>query len=508
MNQRLSSIRTQLARRLAILIGAGALFLAAAQPAGAADRIYWGNVFGNTISSANLDGSGAATNLSTSGTTAFPQPTGVAIDAAAGKIYWASQSDNKISFANLDGSGGGGNLNTTGTTVSTPRGLAIDPPAGKIYWANSGNDTISFANLDGTGGGGAEHHGRDHQRPRGRCDRPRGEQDLLGQRFPGAAGPRSGSRTSTTRAAATTSTRRARSPPSNPNGLAIDKAGGRIYWTNQVVQVISSAALAPGGDGDDLDVSPVVLTSAQGLAIDPGANKIYWPQFGDATLRFASLDDTGGGGALGTSPVTPFTPTFAAILKSPSGAGAPQVTIGAAASSGSSAGTVLHCSQATWAPDLLGSFLYRAPQSFAYQWSRNGTDISGATADSLTATEVGSYRCKVTATNHAGSTTQTSEPLQKFEIGKPKLSKKKGTAKLSVSVPDAGTVLLGGDKVKSASKQVLGAGDVGMIVKAKGKAKKKLRKKGKAKVDAEVSFDPTAGTSTDESKKVTLQKKR
>jgi hypothetical protein len=68
----------------------------------------------------------------------------------------------------------------------------------------------------------------------------------------------------------------------------------------------------------------------------------------------------------------------------------------------------LGCSRGTWAPDLLGSFLYRAPQSFAYQWRLNGTDIGGATSAQFNPTAPGDYSCRVTATNAAGSAVQTS----------------------------------------------------------------------------------------------------
>jgi hypothetical protein len=61
-----------------------------------------------------------------------------------------------------------------------------------------------------------------------------------------------------------------------------------------------------------------------------------------------------------------------------------------------------------WASDLLGAFLYRAPRGFVYQWSLNGGDIAGATSSSYTASSAGTYACRVTATNQAGSSAQTS----------------------------------------------------------------------------------------------------
>src|SRR6266540_732268 len=141
--------------RLAVLVGALASLLVSAaclaSMARAADRVYWANGGNDTISFANLNGTGGG-DLGTSGATASA-PSGVAIDPAAGRIYWANSNANKISFANLDGSGGGGDLNTTGATVNGPEGVAIDPAAGRIYWANYGDNKISFADLDGSGGG-------------------------------------------------------------------------------------------------------------------------------------------------------------------------------------------------------------------------------------------------------------------------------------------------------------------------------------------------------------------
>ena len=137
-------------RRAAIVIAAAGLGLWAAPAALAANAVYWDNSNANTISFANLDGSGGG-DLTTTGAT-VSDPTGVALDPAAGLVYWADQSANKISFANVDGSGGG-DLTTTGATVRDPTGVALDPAAGRVYWANETANKVSFANLDGSGGG-------------------------------------------------------------------------------------------------------------------------------------------------------------------------------------------------------------------------------------------------------------------------------------------------------------------------------------------------------------------
>jgi hypothetical protein len=97
-------------------------------------------------------------------------------------------------------------------------------------------------------------------------------------------------------------------------------------------------------------------------------------------------------------------PFLAALLKTPVGAGAPAIT------GASEPGAALSCSSGSWAPDLLESFLYRAPQSFTFQWSLDGTDIAGADSSSLTASSPGEYRCRVTASNTAGDASQASAP--------------------------------------------------------------------------------------------------
>jgi hypothetical protein len=191
------------------------------------------------------------------------------------------------------------------------------------------------------------------------------------------------------------------------------------------------------------------------------------------------------------------------------------------------AGSTLSCSQGSWAPDLLGSFLYRAPQSFSYQWSLNGADIAGASAASDTAVVGGDYRCTATASNQAGlSAAQTSDPFtvqneaapsNSFTEGRPKLNKKKGTGTLPVNVPGPGTLTLSGQGLvpqrtarttAAAAKTVGAAGTVKLLVKAKGKTKKKLNKSGKAKVRVTVTFTPTGGAAASKTKSITLIKRR
>jgi hypothetical protein len=99
-----------------------------------------------------------------------------------------------------------------------------------------------------------------------------------------------------------------------------------------------------------------------------------------------------------------------------------------------------------------------------------------------------------------------------FNLGAATLNKKKGTAQLPVTVPDAGTLTLSGKGVKgssaAASKSVaVQGGTTNLVVKAKGKKAKKLKRKGKVKVNVTVTYAPSGLPTTSQSAKVKLKKK-
>ena len=308
----------------------------------ARERVYW--THDNSISFVNLDGSGGG-DLTTTGAT-VNDPEGVALDPAAGKIYWANHGNSSISYANLDGSGGG-DLNTTGATVSYPIGVALDPAAGKIYWANIIANKISYANLDGSGGGDLVTTGAAVQEPEGVALDP-----AAGKIYWANTGGKSisyanlngtgGSNLNTIGATV-----------NQPLGVALDPAAGTIYWLNFANSI--SYANLNGTGGRDLITKQV---EAWGVALDPAAGRIYWADAnGSNSISYADLDDVGGGNL-----AVPYHENhFLALLKLPAAVGAPAVT---------RSGSVLSCSRGAWAADLVGSFLYRAPRSFAYRWSR------------------------------------------------------------------------------------------------------------------------------------------
>ncbi|HWI97336.1 MAG TPA: hypothetical protein VNS60_14850 [Solirubrobacterales bacterium] len=421
----------------------------------AAGRVYWANSGSNTIGYANFNGSGAGL-LPTSGAP-MDEPGGLAIDPAGGRIYWANAGNDSISYAALNGSGGG-NLNTAGATVGEPYGVAIDPMEGRIYWTSFATDTISYANLNGSGGANLNTSG---------------------------------------------------APIEGPVGLAIDAATGRVYWANSRGESIGFASINGGGGNGQVNPPSAVFAPAMpavpvGLAIDPALQTIYWAdeeleQIGAANLQGSppALPATGGASLDGAN--------FPVLLESPRNVDKPAVQ------GQHRPGATLTCTQGTWRGDVVESFLYRAPQSFSYQWFRNGKPVAGATAATIVASKVGAYTCDVTATNFAGSEAWTS-PLE-FSVNatvafkKVTFNRKKGTATLRVAVTGSGRLDVYGKGVANAQrKHAMGIAKI--TIRTSGKARIKLRNTGKAKVKATVSYTPEGGKAIKRRKAVVLKKLR
>jgi hypothetical protein len=356
---------------------------------GAAGLIYWCNQGDNTIRRAPLDGGDDETLHGPSGVVSLPG--GVAVDRAARRIYWANEVDNTIRGGLFAGGGIANALYDTHNGVNQPGAVAIDPAAGRIYWTNGGDNTIRGGRLAGGG-----------------------PVDTL-------YGPSDG--------------------VNGPVGVAIDHAARRIYWTNLLDHTILGAPLTIGGGVTSLYGPTDGVSGPSGVAVDPpelvfsifiGSSesalsrwvspvtnwlvehwpgkrpigRIYWANHDDNTICGAPLDGSGPVDTLYHGPDRGvYGPNFLAVLKAPVGTAPPAIW------GNYSVGQLLRCSHGTWARDLPGSFLSRAPQSFRYQWTFNAADIAGATLSSYTPSAAGTYTCRVTATNQAGSTAQTSGPV-------------------------------------------------------------------------------------------------
>jgi low density lipoprotein receptor-related protein 5/6 len=478
--------------------------LVSAPAAIGADSVYWTNYGAKKISFANLDGSDA-TDLAVQGTT-VAGPEGLALDPAGGRIYWTDGTVPKISFANLDGSGGG-NLFTGNATMSLPIGLALDHAAGRIYWANYTGNKISFANLDGSGGGDLFTGGATVSLPVAvALDRAAGRiywANRAGNKISYANLDGSGGGDLFTGGATM----------NNPDGLALDLAAGRIYWANESTNKISYANL-DGSGGGDLFTGLATVNLVKGLALDPAAGRIYWANNGTDKISYANLDGSGGGDLITLPSGSPTgAPNFLALLRAPSPAEVPSL------SGSARLGAPLTCSSGAWAPDLPGSSLYQAPQSFSYGWLRDGQEVNAATATSFTPTAPGSYQCLVTAANHAGSSSQTSSAVLiqddlstqnalsavSLRLGKLKRNPKNGTATLQAVVSGAGRVALDGKKVRAFTRSAGGAGSVTLVIRSKEELARAFhRGLRRAKVSVTVTFTPNLGVAVSQTRKLSL----
>ncbi len=362
-----------LAFGLAAVVAVSAAFVS---PALAADSVYWADSGSGAIRVGNLNGTGAK-NLFTG----EMDPIGVAIDSATGKIYWADFGSGTIRVGNLNGTG----AHNLFTGEGGPLGVTIDAAAGKIYWSDDSSGQIRVGNLNGTGAKNLF----------------TGELGPTGVAIDPAAGKIYWGATASTaiRVGNLNGTGAANlfSPEGSPYGVAIDPDAGDIYWGSFYGEAVRFGELGGTGAANLFSGEP----SAEGVALDPPAGKIYWTQQSNpGKIRVGNLNGTGA--------VDLFTgessPSFLALLRSPAGSGAPRVT------GGSRVRSTLSCSQGSWASDLEGASLYQAPQSFAYRWRLNGARIAGARSSKYRTTRPGGYSCQVTATNYAGSATQTTTP--------------------------------------------------------------------------------------------------
>ena len=350
--------------------------------ASAADSIYWGNECAGTIRSGTWTARAPPRPCSSS----EGGPCGVAIDPAAGKIYWANFNSGKIRVANLDGSGTASTLFDDGRATcagwrSTPRTTRSTGPTRQ-------HGTIRVGNLDGSGTASTLFTDR-RKRPERGGDRPRGRQDLLDQpvhrRGPGREPGRLGHRLDPVRR------------EDNPIGVAIDPAAGKIYWTD----LGSRHGPGPGGTWTAPGTASTLFggeSGPGGVAIDPAAGKIYWVNFFGGAIRVGNLDGSGTASTLfGAARAARSSPRCCARRRAP----------GLRAISGGEDRRGAQLQPGDWAPDLLGAFLFRAPPASPISGCRTGTR-SGRHRVDLHAHRARLLHLRVTASNHAGSASQTS----------------------------------------------------------------------------------------------------
>ena len=246
----------------------------------AGGKMYWTDDSADKIQRANLDGS----NIETLIALGYGDPYGIALDVAGGKMYWADEGRNKILRANLDGS----NIETlVAHGLDDPHDIALDVAGGKMYWTDDSADRIQRANLDGSnietlvrrtkrsfwGGisGRGDPYGIALDVAGGKMYwADEGENEILRANLDG-----SNIEILVSHGLA------------NPHGIALDVIGGKMYWTDDSANRIQRANL----DGSNIEnLITHGLIDPYGIALDIAGGKMYWADEGANKIQRANLD--------------------------------------------------------------------------------------------------------------------------------------------------------------------------------------------------------------------------
>jgi len=232
---------------------------------GAAGRIFFLDLAGSRVLSANPDGSDLKTILVEKDK---ELPDGLVVDLAAGHLYWThmgnpTANDGSIVRSDLDGQ----NLKTIvpkGATF-TPKQLQIEKKSKKLYWCDREGMRVMRANLDGSN-------------IETLVDTSQGD-------------PRPG-------------------PDATKwcVGIAVDVEGGKFYWTQkgpdnaEKGRIFRANVEIPPGQTPvnrrDVELVYDRLPEPIDLEIDPAARTLYWTDRGDPprgnTVNRAPLDSPRG----------------------------------------------------------------------------------------------------------------------------------------------------------------------------------------------------------------------
>jgi hypothetical protein len=409
--------------RLAYLSGvlallAFALLLLTARAS--ADQIYWVNQ--ESISYSDLKDTAGGFLPASVGT--LHSANGMAIDTAAGRVYIAQEASNQISWYGLDGETLGV-LNTAPGSVDHPVNITIDPETQTLYWANDTSPgSIGYAAANGSGGGilaAPGTSGADVDRP------SRVAMDTLHHRvYWWNEGTDKFSWITTNRLLGENlATPNFTIEPGYMGGIAIEpySTPEELFFINnepageeQIKGIFHTDPLL-GGPPEAVQEAVGKKTAKQptGLAYDATSLRFYWANRGvNESPKGAIGSGTlfGHSGLIPVFPVAPVhNPAFASILKQPVATGEPEIA---------AAEYTLSCTLGHWATDQPGASVYAAPTTYRYEWRRGNTVIEGANANTLTATESGSYSCAVAAANAAGVTVAKSHSVAVTFPDKPK----------------------------------------------------------------------------------------
>jgi DNA-binding beta-propeller fold protein YncE len=221
------------------------VLIACGQSQSAAGLIYWSTVDGGSpnppavraIYSSNPDGSNAHAVVP-----GLYSPAAIALDPVGGKIYYVDGDATGAAAtglwrANLDGTGV---QNLTSFAPSAINEIDLDLTNGKIYWTDYLSDTIRRVNFDGTN-----------------------PETVL-------------------------------STDAFPSGLALDAAGGKIYFSDSDPTFSNPRIRSANLDGSNIQDVLLLPRPSESLELDLAQGFIYWAEgaAGGGSIGRAKLDGT------------------------------------------------------------------------------------------------------------------------------------------------------------------------------------------------------------------------
>ncbi len=188
---------------------------------------------------------------------------GMAVDASAGKLYWTDVINDVIRRANLFGSNP---EDLVTARLAFPNSIDLDPADDILYWGDQTLDQIRRADLDGSNASvllsTSMHWGATVDSLNGKLywstaiTGPTG--DIMRSNVDGSE------------------IETVVTGVDKPSDIALDVAGGKIYWTDYVADVVRRSNL-DGTDVEDLFVVGANLNPG-GIALDLAEGKVYWGQ--------------------------------------------------------------------------------------------------------------------------------------------------------------------------------------------------------------------------------------
>jgi hypothetical protein len=226
-------------------------------------RLFFLNLSGGRVLSANPDGSDLKTIIDEG----RKLPDGLVLDVAAGHIYWTNMGDPKRNDGSIMRSDlNGKNMITivpSGGTF-TPKQLQLEKRSGKLYWSDREGMRVMRANLDGS------------------------EIETLVDTSLGDSRPGS-------------------DPTKWCVGIAVDTDGGKFYWTQKgghhagLGRIFRASIQVPKGQSAesrrDIELLYDNLPEPIDLDLDPVHRTLYWTDRGDPprgnTVNRAPMDAEG-----------------------------------------------------------------------------------------------------------------------------------------------------------------------------------------------------------------------